>query len=279
MMNFINTVKSRMWPHISTSDPELSCGTILERKLTAEIAALSSLQRSTNISRHCLVCDYFESFDLVPNLLRVDKLWRWIAQAGNVPLLKMTTENNTDAMRNVCGIRLVRVVGVKELVINSFPRHLIWNRSCLRLKQHATVSSSASFVWRQKLRLPISNSLKGVFYVSFRVTNHSCWPWRPDWLIQPEWRVLPGNNYFPVLFLTYRWRLQFVCGKMCKVFPLPFRWLISSNFSSHSRSYVTSEALLMKPTSVKTKAVEPSNSPNLLESSNQQRGLTAVPPT
>lgn len=99
------------------------------------------------------------------------------------------------------------------------------------------------------------------FYVSFRVTNHSCWPWRPHWLIQQEWRVLPGNNYFPV-FLTYSWRLQFVCGKMCKLFPLPVRWLIRRKFSSHSRSYVTSEDLLMKPTYVKTKAVEPPNSPN-----------------
>jgi len=219
--------------------PVLSCGTIIERNLTAALSALSSLQRSTNTSTHCLVCDYVESFDWVPNPLRVDRtLWRWIAQAGNVPLSKMTTENNTDATRNVCGIRLVRVVGVKELMINSFPKHPIWKSSCLRLKRHATDSSnsSASFVWRQKLRLPISNSLKGVFYVSFRVTNHSCWPWRPDWLIQPEWRVLPGNNYFPVLFLTYRWRLQFVCGKMCKVFPLPVLWLISRNFSSQSRS-------------------------------------------
>lgn len=77
----------------------------------------------------------------------------------------------------------------------------------------------------------ISNGLKGAFYASSRVTNHSCWPWRPDWLIQPEWRVLPGNNYFSVLFLTYRWRLQLVCGKMCKLFLLPVRWLISRKFS------------------------------------------------
>lgn len=169
-------------------------------------------------------------------------------------------------MRNVCGIRLVLVVGVKELRINSFPRHLIRNRSCSKLKRHATdYISRASFVWRQKLRLPISNSLKGAFCVSFRVTNHSCWPWRPDWLIQPAWRVLPGNNYFSVLFLTYRWRLQFVCGKMCKLFPLPVRWLISRKFSSHSRSYTMSEALLMKPTSVKTKAAETPNTPNLLD--------------
>jgi hypothetical protein len=169
-------------------------------------------------------------------------------------------------MRNVCGIRLVLVVGVNELLINSLPKHLIRNRSCLKLRRQARdYISSASFVWRQKLRLPISNSLKGAFYASFRVTNHSCWPWRPHWLIQPEWRVLPGNNYYSLLFLTYRWRLQFVCGKMCKFFLLPVRWLISRKFSSHSRSYATSEALLMKPTSVKTKAVETPNSPNLLE--------------
>jgi len=50
-------------------------------------------------------------------------------------------------MRNVCGIRLVLVEGVNELLISSFPRHLIRNRSCLKLKLNATnYISRASFV-------------------------------------------------------------------------------------------------------------------------------------
>lgn len=138
--------------------PELSCGTILERNVTD----LSSLLWSTKslclsiyqpyhlfsaaqISRSTVSARLLRILELVPNLLRVARTLTMHRTSWQCATPKDDhRKHNTAAMRNVCGIRLLLVVGVRELLINSFPRHLIWNGSCSKLKRHPHTSSVVS---------------------------------------------------------------------------------------------------------------------------------------
>lgn len=81
---------------------------------------------AAQISRSTVCVRLLRTLDLVPNLLRVARTLTMNRKSWQCATPKDDhRKHNTDAMRNVCGIRLVLVVGVRELLINSFLMQLV----------------------------------------------------------------------------------------------------------------------------------------------------------
>lgn len=189
----------------------------------------SKTNRNTNILLHflaatCRTLPWLDPVSAGCRLIvsaRTVKLIRWVAaQAGTVPLLKMTTENNTNGMRNVCvipsctGSGGTNVPGVLPVQFKNVP---CWssNRASLTVSfAHYRVTSQATTLYKQysKLLWCLLQGRQPQNGGQLLAVKNIGYPW----LMQPEWRLLSGNYFYSVIFLTTRDALSSFAGrKMC----------------------------------------------------------------